>query len=382
MKFNRLFPVIAFVISLGFLPLTAAGSTEMSTIETVAQTNLIQLTTWFTGEFNNYEQHAEEEYARDKEGKDVDPHHHVHSIFAPIEIPALGTHVFHVQQSFGNHLDKIFRQRIYVFSTETDKETVRMKIYKYADPKPFVDLHKHPEALPDLDLSTLIDTDCCVIWEKDGDQFIGMNEGGMCRTMSQRLNKPIIVEDTITLKKDQIWLLDNVYDEDRNLLMGRSDGEPAKLRKCAFYNGWAAIKIGSEESLIGLTHLAEKEARTRKTQIEGERSIADTAEAETKTETAKKQPVFQGYLKLQLHNQGQRVPLVDKEGVDSGFELSLSQVTYAGSGTAVLKMGLHKSGEKGTVCYIWGEPEAPRLGMNLTWMQAGFTLDTQRLFSN
>ena len=371
------FSVLALVLSVSFLSSFATELPAVNQMATESTETIDELTTWFTGEFNNYEQHAEELYAQKKD-ETVEPHHHVHSIFAPVELPALGSHVFHVQQSPGEKLDRVFRQRLYVFEPG-EEETVEMKIYKYADPKPWMDVHKNPEKLVDLDISTLVDTGCKIIWEKSGERFVGTNEGGKCVTYSQRLKKNIVVEDTITLYKDQIWLLDNVYDEDRNLIMGRSDGEPAKLRRCVFYTGWAAIQENADLT----QHTGENPPPSSEEQSDSSINKSSDAESEDSDENAQKpkpKRKYKGYFKLEFHNQGKQVVLLEKDGTKAGYDLSLSQVTYAGSQTAVLRLGLHKTGEKGTVYYIWAEPDANLLGMNLTWIQAGVTKVPDQLF--
>lgn len=97
-----------------------------------------------------------------------------------------------------------------------------------------------------------------------------------------------------------------------------------------------------------------------------------------KTKTKKK---YIGYFNLSLHNQGQRTILKDKTGKIANYEISLSQLTYGGNNTTVLKLGIHARGEKKTKLYIWGEPNAPRLGINAKWIQTGFTLNKGQLFS-
>jgi len=39
----------------------------------------------------------------------------------------------------------------------------------------------------------------------------------------------------------------------------------------------------------------------------------------------------------------------------------------------VLKLALYEDGNDRAITYIWGEPGAGRLGMNLRWMQVGLT---------
>ena len=59
----------------------------------------------------------------------------------------------------------------------------------------------------------------------------------------------------------------------------------------------------------------------------------------------------------------------------------LSQFTYSGNNTEVLKFGVHVTGEQKTKYYIWGSPDAKRLGLNVGWMQTGVTLSKQNSYS-
>ena len=307
------------------------------------ESDIERLADWFTGEFNNFEQHEEDVYAKEKEGKDIEPHVHMHSIFAPIDFPELGKYVFHVQQSDGHNLSKVFRQRIYVFSENTANSNIELRIYKYPKDSECFDVHKAPDKLKNLKIEDLSETGCVVEWKRKGDKFVATNRGGQCEIYSQYFKKNIIVKDNITLFKDRILISDSIFDEEGNLIMGREDASPAILKRCKFYKGWAAIKKEDADS------------------------------------TSKSK--YTGYRGLVLHNQGQRTKLADKDGVVADYEVSLSQLTYAASNTHVLKLGVHNKGEKKTVCYIWGEPDAYRLGLNIKWIQTGFTLLEGQRFS-
>jgi len=189
----------------------------------------------------------------------------------------------------------------------------------------------------------LSNTNCVLYWKREDDKFVAINKGGTCKTYSSYFKKNIVVKDLITLLENQIWILDSIYDKNGKLIMGRNDSIANKLKKCSFYKGWAAIK---------------KDA------------VSDTSKSK-----------YIGFRGLVIHNQGQHTSLVDESGLDAGYEISLSQLTYAGSNTPVLKLGLHEKGEKKTVSYIWGEPKAKRLGLNIKWIQTGFTLIEGQRFS-
>ena len=332
-------------VALNFSAGTLLGFESQKNIVNDPVEQLDQLVDWFTGEFNNFEQYEEDIYAKEIEGKDITPHYHIHSIFAPIKSEKLGKYVFHVQQSKGDDLTRIFRQRLYIFELN-DNSQIELSIYKYKDSEKYLGLHKDLELQTQLTSQDLINTNCKLIWEKNGEEFIARNKDEKCKTYSERFKKDIFVVDSIVLTNNHISILDRIYDSTGKLIMGRADGIPSKLKKCSFFKGWAAI---------------------RKDKI----SHPDTSSKSK----------YVGYMGLVLHDQGQRAKLIDKDGFDSGYEVSLSQLTYAASNTPVLKLGIHEKGERKTVSYIWGEPEAKRLGLNMKWIQTGFTLVEEERFS-
>lgn len=80
------------------------------------------------------------------------------------------------------------------------------------------------------------------------------------------------------------------------------------------------------------------------------------------------------YMKtLTILDNGGVVKILD-EGKETGYALELIVITYERTNTTVLKLGLIEDKSGKTITYIWGEPGAGRLGMNLRWMQTGLTL--------
>ena len=75
---------------------------------------------------------------------------------------------------------------------------------------------------------------------------------------------------------------------------------------------------------------------------------------------------------MQLDDAGAIIPIVD-DGKPTGYSIQLIEITYQKTNTTVLKLGLIEDESGKTITYIWGEPAAGRLGMNLRWMQVGLT---------
>lgn len=72
------------------------------------------------------------------------------------------------------------------------------------------------------------------------------------------------------------------------------------------------------------------------------------------------------------HDQGTMIPILD-EGIRTGYAAELVQLTYQNSRIAVLKLGIIDEATGETLSYSWAEPGAGRIGINLRWIQGGFT---------
>ena len=75
---------------------------------------------------------------------------------------------------------------------------------------------------------------------------------------------------------------------------------------------------------------------------------------------------------LRLHDEGSIFPISDG-GEPTGYALELARLTYQNTNTAVLKLGVIDESSGATLSYAWSAPLAERIGINLRWVQAGFT---------
>lgn len=75
---------------------------------------------------------------------------------------------------------------------------------------------------------------------------------------------------------------------------------------------------------------------------------------------------------LRLHDEGSLFPIVDA-GEPTGYAVELARLTYQNTGTAVLKLGIVDQADGETLSYVWTAPLSERVGINLRWVQAGFT---------
>ena len=75
---------------------------------------------------------------------------------------------------------------------------------------------------------------------------------------------------------------------------------------------------------------------------------------------------YDGKRGVLVHDQGDMLRLNDK------YSAQLAQLVYK-NGTRVLKLGIVDNATGKTVAYTWANPEAERIGINLRWVQVGFT---------
>jgi hypothetical protein len=284
----------------------------------------------FEGEFDNYGQ----AYA-EKESKAQYPHEHIHSIFARVHLPAVGEHVFYVKQYMDGDPAKIYRTRLYNFVPNEKAGAIELRIYTFPDEKAVNDAHLDPSKLAGLTTDKLRATPGCeVYWKREGEAFRGsMNP--TCRVNSQRLGKTIIITDDLKLTAEEIWINDQAKDEAGGYVFGNKSGEHHKLKRVRTYEGWAVLKV------------------------------AETGDDK------KDYVVMRG---LNLHDQGQILRLVKPDGEKTKYSLQLAHLMEQSTKTDVLVFKLFEEGQERAINYVWTQPRAERIGMNLRWFQSGMTL--------
>ena len=303
-------------------------------IQTVAAQNpekdLRLMMSWFEGRFNNYAQTVEE-----KETKTEFPHERIHSIFARVNLPNIGENVFYVQQYMDGDETKIYRQRLYVFTPNRKEKAIELKFFTFPDEKAVLNAHLDKAKLNGLTLEKMDSPKGCeVFWRLKDNKFEGSMKPNACRVVSKRSGKTLIITDDLFLTKDEIWINDQAKDDQGNYVFGNKANVHHKLKKVKIFEGWTAVlKDGS-------------------TEMTGQDAPADA---------------WDGQRNLMIHDQGGMVKINDK------FSAELAQLTYK-NGTKVLKLGIVDNASGKTVAYTWANPEAERIGINLRWVQAGFTL--------
>ena len=275
---------------------------------------------WFEGEFNNHEQVWQQEI-----DKVYAPAHHIHTRITRLPEQSADYVALSVMQSDGVELEKVYRQRVYRLSQQGNR--ILLKMYKPSDSGNVdfaeVDGWRHiggcDEAWTFGDgayTGTLVDASACLI------QWPG--RAGKLR-----------VDDILTLTNERLILREDLYDLANGELFQQNHTNSRKVR---YYQGWAGVQ---------------------KNQVDPNASADDWIFARG----------------LRLHNEGQRIALLDKDGSESGFEIQLAKLTYQNTKVPILVLKLFRSGETKSFAYSWAETDSSRVGINLRWIQTGWTAE-------
>ena len=322
---------VASAVALGLLTFAVAGQTQTPR----PAADLDHFLGWFAGEFDNNEQVWQQ--AVDGIAAE-DRHEHIHHIFLPVSAPAVGEHAFFVKQYMGGDYNNVYRQRLYSFSVNDERNSIELAIHSFNEEPAYRHADRDPSILEGIEPGDLRNIPGCnVHWRFVEDRYVGEMDDGACFYFSSNLGQNVYITDTLTLTADEIRISDTAYDENGNRLFGRD--EPHVNRKVRYFDGWAAVRRGSFEP--------------------------DTAEPDEML-------LVSG---LRLHNEGQILPLVTDAGDDTGYALDLARLTYQNTRVAVLRLGVLDTATGETVAYSWADPDAGRIGINLGWMQAGLTAD-------
>ncbi len=288
---------------------------------------------WFEGEFDNFQQTWMEE--EDSIALEL-RHEHIHSIFAKVDMPQIGKHTFFVKQYQDGDTSNIYRQRVYNFHINESEQAIQLDIYSFKTPEEeakYRNADQQKELLNEMSISDFRNIEgCAVYWKKEGDHFIGYMKEKACHFTSKRSGKEIYITDSLRLSQDEIWIRDEAYDADGNYIFGNKAGIHHKLKRCRYFNGWIAVE---------------------------------------------KEPKSNDYYlmrNIRLHDQGHKIRLMDKDGAATPYFVELSEVKHR-SGIEVLKLAVYEEGNKKSLCYVWTNVEAKRIGINMRTITSGFVLE-------
>lgn len=285
---------------------------------------------WFPGVYDNQEQ----VYFEVTLGVPEDERHErIHHVFSRVDLPGFGENVFYVQQHLDDDPAKIYRQRIYVFSVDSNEGAIRLAIHTPNDVESLVDAHIMQDKLDELSPADATHREGCdVFWKRRANQFEGYMKEGDCSFVSQRSGKRIIIDDDLLLTEEELWISDRAVDEDGNYVFGNKAGVPHKNRKARRFECWMAVLKNDEENWSFDSN-------------------------------------------LEIWDQGGTVWIETDEANPQKVGIKMRNVVWpTGRNRNSLVLYVHRGEEERATSYAWGEPEATRLALNLRWIQASCTL--------
>ncbi len=79
---------------------------------------------------------------------------------------------------------------------------------------------------------------------------------------------------------------------------------------------------------------------------------------------------------LRLSSEGGKIPIRWRDSAASGYSLELVRRTYAERKLSVLQLNVIEDATGQVIDYMWADPTASIIGINLGWLQVGFSVET------
>lgn len=197
--------------------------------------DLLILTDWFEGEFDNEEQI----WFHHRSGADGEPPIRIHTIHKRVNMPVLGDHVFYVEEYRDHNPANIIRQRLVVFSSDLEENAIRVKQGFFKDAASIVGGHHSPEKIENLSEDAVWFMDACdVFLRRDVDQFEGGMKAKAC-VFGEGAERRYSVHN-LAFSENKFWRTDQTFlVADDSFYSGTPINAPTKLRRstpyiCAF----------------------------------------------------------------------------------------------------------------------------------------------------
>ena len=306
----------------------------------VLDKDMALMLTWFPGRYDNdlqvYFDGELNTPAENRNGR-------IHSIFAPVTLPAFGPNVFYVEQYSDGDPTKIYRQRIYRFSADYAENAIKLEIFA---PSPeqatamdgaYGDASKLAALTP---VNMTLYPGCEVYWKRQENQFHGYMKPRACRVASRRSGKTLVITDDLVLTDHSIWIADQAVDEAGAYVYGNKAGISHKLNKARPFTCWTSVLRGASH---GTTGVGVSESWT----------------------------FDRGW----LHDQGGELTVKTDETPAREFYIRMRNVEWPyGTNKPSLTMYVHEKGNPRAISYSWADENATRVGINLRWLQASCSL--------
>jgi hypothetical protein len=316
--------------------LALAAATSLLAATAAAQGTVPSLGAWLQGEWNNHEQVWQQrlDVADPKVTVKPVPVAHRHTIVAPLPAASAATGtLLYVQRAAGEDAKQIDGQWLLHLGSLAPDGTTRVRLVRLTkDAARWADAHRKPQLAAALaqagpgELGERSAGDCELVLHFDPQaQAFATRElpGGRCREAAGALGEP--------------WQLSAAGQWTTG-----SGATAARARKVRYFEGWVWFRNA------------------------GPAAAADDKDTSFAA-------------KLLVHSEGQRIPLMRKDGSASPWLLELAQLTYQNTRVPILKFALVDAASGKSIAYTWVNTEATRVGMNLGWFQSGLTQRSERV---
>lgn len=285
--------------------------------------DILILTDWFEGEFDNDEQRGY--YARGG-GEGEPPHRRLHAIHTRLDLPLIGEHVFHIQHYLDDDPENVTRQRIGIFISEPEQNAIRMKQGFYRDNDRARNAHLEPTKLEGLTLDDIFFVEGCdLFWVRGAGHYVANMKPKGCTFGEGDLYRYSV--HTWTLSADELWLVDSSFlMADDSLHVGLPVDQPFRMRRADIFE--------CEASFLG------KDGRIPR-KIEG----------------------------IRLHSQGGLAWFdPDENGDVYGLRLRNAEFPFYDERPDYLWLSFRKQGQALQVGYGLADVNARRIGFGLGWV--------------
>lgn len=193
--------------------------------------DLLILTDWFEGEFDNEEQLWF--HTRSRAGGETPVR--IHTAHKRVSLPSFGDHVFYVEEYKDHDPETVYRQRLVIFSSDTDKDAIRMQQGFFKKPDAVRGAHEDVSLVAGLTPDDILFIDeCDVFLRRVADQFEGGMDEKAC-VFGEGDERRYSVHNVV-LSKTKFWRDDTTFlVSDDSFFRGTAPGEPTELRRAKFY---------------------------------------------------------------------------------------------------------------------------------------------------
>ena len=193
--------------------------------------DLVKLTEWFEGEFDNDSQ-IWFEGRRSWKGKEEEKHDRLHTFHKRLILPEIGEHVFYVEEYTNDDPSNVTRQRIVNF--ESEESGIKMSIYFLKQPENY-SIHDKSSSFSLLSKDELFTMETCAVYfTRQGEQYHGSMREKECQFGEDKLKR--YSKHDMIISENQYWRVDRSFlTSDDTFHKGHPNDEPHKMRKVGYY---------------------------------------------------------------------------------------------------------------------------------------------------